>query len=227
MDMETTAPALPTLPAPPDMSAQIDRIADALAKAQAQIRAAAKDRENPHLRTRYATLASVWDAAREALTSNGLSVTQPSSFSMEKKTVLVVTVLLHPSGQWIRNELELPVAQATPQGIGSVITYARRYALSAVVGIAPDDETEDDGTGTPSASTQAASSQPAARALISAEQRKQLQALCEETGTDEESFAKWVSGGKSLAELPAIEFNRSLTALQRKASAQAAAKTKE
>ncbi len=133
------------LAAPSGMSAQIQLIAAALAKAQSQIRSAEKDRENPHLKASYATLASVWNAAREPLSAAGLSVTQPSSYNADRKSVIVVTVLMHGSGQWIRSELELPVIQATPQGIGSAITYARRYALSAVVGIAPDDETDDDG----------------------------------------------------------------------------------
>ncbi len=147
--MEQTAQALP---APSGMSAQINLIAAALAKAQAQIRSAEKDRENPHLKTAYATLASVWNAAREPLSSAGLSVTQPSSYSQERKSVLVETVLMHGSGQWIRSELELPVVKVDPQGIGSAITYARRYALSALVGIAPDDDDDGTGTGTGSSS---------------------------------------------------------------------------
>lgn len=117
-------------------------LARALAKAQAVMQSASKDKTNPAFRSRYADLASVWDACREALTTNGLAVAQLVT-SADKSSVTVETRLLHESGESLSSILTLPVEKATAQGVGSAITYARRYGLSAMVGVAPDDD--DDG----------------------------------------------------------------------------------
>jgi hypothetical protein len=135
-------------------SENIATLAAALCAAQAEMRGAAKDASNPIFRSKYATLASVWDAAREPLTSNGLSVVQVPEAS-EPGTCTLTTVLLHTSGEWLSSTMSVPVLPQvvvkgqdpaqTPQGYGSALTYARRYALAAMVGIAPDDD--DDGNG--------------------------------------------------------------------------------
>lgn len=112
----------------------------ALAKAQAEVQAAAKDKTNPHFRNTYADLASVWDACRKPLTTNGLSVTQWPGRT-EGGGVTVTTQLSHSSGQWMRSTLEMPLDnRANAQAVGSAITYGRRYALAAVAGVAPDDD---------------------------------------------------------------------------------------
>jgi hypothetical protein len=130
-------------------SEQINELAAALAKAQGQIQGAVKDSTNPAFKSRYADLASVWDACRMALSANGLAVVQGPALA--DRGVSVTTRLLHSSGQWAESTLILPMDKATAQGAGSAITYARRYALAAMVGVAPDDD--DDGN--------AASQQPA------------------------------------------------------------------
>lgn len=122
--------------------AGIAQLATALAAAQAEIKSASKDKDNPHFRSKYADLASVWDACRDAITKHGLAVSQTIATS-DNREVHVATVLLHKSGEWIKDTLTVPAVQATPQAIGSAITYARRYALAAIVGVAPDDD--DDG----------------------------------------------------------------------------------
>ena len=119
-------------------SEDIKELAAALAKAQGRMDGAKKDSTNPHLKRKYADLASVWDACRVALSENGLSVTQLPSGGPE--TVSVTTRLMHTSGQWIESELTLKPTQETPQGLGSAITYARRYALMAIVGVCADDD---------------------------------------------------------------------------------------
>lgn len=124
-----------------DQSPTLGRLALALAKAQRAIKGAAKDKLNPHFKQKYADLASVWDACREPLAVNGLAVLQPVMSS--GKSVIVTTLLVHESGEFIRSRLEVPVAQATAQGMGSAITYGRRYALSSLVGVAADED--DDG----------------------------------------------------------------------------------
>lgn len=126
-------------------SENISDLAAALAKAQGAMRGAKKDATNPHLRNRYADLASCWDACREPLTANGLSVVQFAA--TEGGHVQVTTRLLHASGQWMESTLALPWSGSKgltdAQAVGSALTYARRYGLMAMVGLAPDDE--DDG----------------------------------------------------------------------------------
>ena len=126
-------------------SSEIGELAKALAAAQGEMTAASKDATNPHFKSRYATLASVWDAIRGPLSRNGLSVSQVlETPDASPGLVAMRTILLHTSGQWIASRYVMPIAdKLTPQAVGSAITYARRYALSAIVGIAPDDD--DDG----------------------------------------------------------------------------------
>lgn len=119
-------------------SEQIAKLASALAKAQGRFKAAAKDAVNPHFRNRYADLASIWDAIREPLSINGLAVVQGAETSA--KEALVTTTLLHESGEWIQSTVTIPVVKGDAQGVGSAITYGRRYGLTALVGITQDDD---------------------------------------------------------------------------------------
>lgn len=119
-------------------SEAINEIATALSKAQAAIAGAVKDKTNPHFKSDYADLASVWDACRKPLTDHGLSVAQTAA--TEEGRVGVTTILMHSSGQWIRDSLVMKPTKDDPQGVGSCITYARRYALAAMVGVAPEDD---------------------------------------------------------------------------------------
>lgn len=147
-------------------SEQIQELAAALAKAQAQIEGAKKDSLNPHFRAKYADLASVWDACRDPLASNGLSVLQSPRLvaNGEVWTVEIETILMHASGQWMADVLAVPVAKLDAQGVGSSVTYGRRYALSAFVGVAPE---EDDGEAAvgraPAASTMHTVQKPTAK----------------------------------------------------------------
>ena len=123
-------------------NAELNHLATALAKAQSQMQHAIKDSTNPFFKSSYADLASVWHACREPLTKNGLCVIQHPTVSVEG-TVSILTILLHSSGQSTESTLTVPVLKRDPQAYGSAITYARRYALSAIVGISPNDD--DDG----------------------------------------------------------------------------------
>jgi hypothetical protein len=119
------------------MSATIGKLAEALAKAQAEMEGAAKDSTNPHFRSKYADLASVRDACRP-LAKYGIAHLQPTR--ADGPHVTVTTVLIHASGEWISEDLTLTAGQNTPQAVGSAITYGRRYGLAAMVGIAPEDD---------------------------------------------------------------------------------------
>jgi hypothetical protein len=134
---EDIARALDVKPPP----AGCQELAKALAMAQADIRSAEKDATNPHFRSRYATLSSVWDACREPLTRNGLSVVQLPQLVAGQ--LMLETRLLHTSGEWLSSWWPIQPVKDDPQGLGAALTYARRYTLAAMVGVAPDDD--DDG----------------------------------------------------------------------------------
>lgn len=136
------------LPGLASASPTIGALAAALVKAQAEMPTAAKDARNPHLNTQYADLASVWIAAKGALTKHGLAVLQRPGLRPRPESgpiVTVETILAHTSGEWVASEVALTPAPDkagnwTPQIIGSAITYGRRYGLAAMVGVVADDD---------------------------------------------------------------------------------------
>ena len=121
-------------------SQNLNELATAMAKAQAEIGTARKDAENPFFKKPYADLASIWEACRSPLSKHGLSIVQLPFASGRQVTVW--TMLLHSSGQFISGELTMSAVKDDPQSIGSCLTYLRRYSLAAVAGVAP---AEDDG----------------------------------------------------------------------------------
>ena len=121
-----------------ERSDSINELALALSKAQGALRGALKDSANPFFKSRYADLASVWEACREALAANGLAVIQ--SPSAQTQVVTVETLLTHASGQWVQGSVSCVAKDDGPQAVGSAITYLRRYALQSFVGVAPEDD---------------------------------------------------------------------------------------
>lgn len=124
-------------------SAEISKLAPALLKAQQAITFAAKDATNPHFKNTYANLESVIDAVKPALNANGIVFIQSFSPSESGKLNLT-TRLMHESGEWLEDELTMPLQKNDAQGYGSAATYSRRYALAAITGLyqADDDGTE-------------------------------------------------------------------------------------
>lgn len=119
-------------------SEHLNELASAVSKMQGELKPAKKDSKNPFFKSNYADLSSVTDACREALAKHGLAVTQVTS---ETEHGLVLhTVLMHSSGQWISGEMPVRPVKNDPQGMGSALTYARRYALQAIVGVAAEDD---------------------------------------------------------------------------------------
>jgi len=120
------------------MSDNISNIATALAKAQGEIDDATKGGFNPAFKSKYADLAAVRSVIREPLAVNDLSVVQfPRTV---QGGVEVETMLLHKSGEYLAETLFMPVNKYDAHGIGSGITYGRRYGLMAMLGIATDDD---------------------------------------------------------------------------------------
>ena len=125
-------------------SESVKSLAAALNKAQALLKPAVKDRDNPFFKSTYATLQSVWEAAAPVMAANGLSITQTFSIPPQDcGEVIIETTLMHDSGEWVSSQLALRPIKNDPQAFGSAITYGRRYSLAAILGIVTDDD--DDG----------------------------------------------------------------------------------
>lgn len=144
-------------------SEQINELAAALAAAQGEMTGALKDSANPFFKSKYADLASCWDACRTPLAKNGLSVVQltekgepvtvewettnqktgeVSAFKVATYELVIVTLLMHSSGQYISSALALIPREMTEMGMGACLTYGRRYGFTAMIGIAQVDQIE-------------------------------------------------------------------------------------
>lgn len=123
-------------------SPTIGKLAEALAKATLEFGPVIKATENPFYKSQYADLSTLIDATRKPLAKHGLVVTQ---FPGEAATgrVAVITAVLHSSGEWLRSEMSMPCSKPDAQGVGSALTYGRRYAYGATLNLAG--EKDDDG----------------------------------------------------------------------------------
>ncbi len=111
----------------------IEKLASALIKVQSEIGVAVKNKENPHLRSKYADLAAVWDAIAPALTKYGVAVVQAPIWRDGGQ--FLRTILIHESGQSIEGEYLVRPTKDDPQAWGSCLMYARRYSLAAMIGV--------------------------------------------------------------------------------------------
>lgn len=123
-------------------SEEIIEISKAMCSLQGAMQAAKKDKVNPHFKSSYADLTSVWEAIRQPLLDNGLCVLQDVTNASEG--VFVTTRVMHISGQWVEfGPFCIPVARENAQAIGAATSYAKRYALAAAIGVVA--EVDDDG----------------------------------------------------------------------------------
>lgn len=123
-------------------SESITKIASALVKAQGELNAVHKDGNNPHFRSKYATLQNIVESTRDTLRKHGLAVVQ--TFNETDGTYISLnTTVLHESGEYITGTFSMRPTKADPQGLGSACSYARRYCFSAAIGIVTDED--DDG----------------------------------------------------------------------------------
>lgn len=119
-------------------STEIKSIAAAMVSLQSAVDDAAKNKTNPAYKSKYADLSAILDAIRPAMKEAKLAVIQ--SPSAENGVVSITTRIIHVSGEWIESTLALTPSRSDPQGVGSAITYGRRYSLAALMGITQDDD---------------------------------------------------------------------------------------
>jgi len=128
-------------------SESLIKIAPALLAAQGAITFAKKDAVNPHFKSTYADLPAVIDAVKEALNTNEIAFVQSGSPS-ETGHLYITTRLLHTSGEWIEDTMPIPLQKNDAQGLGSAMTYGRRYMLAAMCGLYQDDDDGNDASRT-------------------------------------------------------------------------------
>lgn len=201
------------------MSDQINELASALSKAQGEMAPAIKDSSNPFFKSKYADLSSIWNACRDALSKNGLSIIQ--TVDMKEGQYVLITTLAHSSGQWISSIFPILNDKGNAQGLGSAITYMRRYALSAIVGVTCDED--DDGN---AACQSSKYSKPTEIEYVTAEQAGEIEYLldqCEPSYVTnvEEYYAKQFSVN-AWSELPRSQYEKLYSNISRKAKAKAA-----
>lgn len=169
-------------------SESLSKLAPALVKFQGEMKAVEKNAINPFFKSKYLDLAGVWEAIRDPLSKNGLSIVQiPAGDTL-------VTMLLHISGEYISGEQRLAPKNHDPQSIGSAISYARRYGISAVLGVVADED-DDGNAATKPVTHQQQKSTPALTVLgdddakrYEADKRKFLFDTLKKRGVEEELY---------------------------------------
>lgn len=194
----------------------ITEIAKAISLMQGSMDPAKKDKVNPFFKSQYADLASIWQAIRQPLIENGLSVIQDAITS--EGGLSVVTRILHSSGQWIEfGPLVVPIAKNDPQAMGSAISYGKRYAIGSALGVVA--ENDDDGQ----RAQRAAQKEPVKD--MTPLTRKQFEVLSEliepmtEYKTNVLEFLKKSEGVDMLEQMPARLYEKALAGAKAKREA--------
>lgn len=177
----------------------------ALAKAQGEFTAASKDKTNPAFRSKYADLAAYFEACRDALSKNGVSVTQwPVHVEGQQSRQHLITRLAC-EGEYQMAESSIPLSKADAHGTGGAITYLRRFALGAALGLAPDDADMEDDDGN-RASAGVKDKHPPAQTKVQPQVRvqPQPQAKAEEHPQPADPDAPWRATQSDLDRLNAL-----------------------
>jgi hypothetical protein len=143
---------------PMEFVGETAKLFPAFVKAQKGMGDLLKTNTNPHFKSKYADLAAVVEAVLPALHANGFGLMQPPH--SDGDIVEVETILVHESGGYIRSVLAMRPSKNDPQGVGSAVTYARRYALQSIAGIAPEDDDGNAASGPRPVSKQAEAPKP-------------------------------------------------------------------
>ena len=159
----------------------MQKIATALVKAQKAFGPALKTSTNPHFKSKYADLAACIEAVIDALNDQGIALIQQSHECADG--VIIETLFIHESGETLSGgKLHVPASKQDPQGYGSAMTYARRYALQAACGIAPEDD---------DANRAVASPKPAEKPSRAIRSRAEVEALVKAATTPELLTTVW------------------------------------
>lgn len=174
----------------------------ALAAAQKDIGFAMKDTDNPFFKKKYADLASVWRTVQDPLAKNSLSVSQSPGMELVNGSpyVTVTTRIQHSSGEWMQGVCYLPPGKSDAQSYGSVITYGRRYALSAILGVIQEDDDGESAVGRGKQEPAAQETKPAQKKQKATAAEKPGQKGSQQSGTKADRLTEIKSLAKFLME---------------------------
>ena len=192
-----------------EQSQEINELAMAVNAMQKEPLFALKDSSNPFFKSKYADLSSCWDAARKPLTDNGLCVIQTMDHD-EVGNTIIVTTLAHTSGQWMRGRLAIKPVKEDPQGVGSAITYGRRYSLASIIGLCPEDDDGEKATHPNIA--------PQKIEYITEKQQSEITDMLNATDSDGVKFLRWLKVA-SLAQMTQAHYEVAMKKLKEKAEA--------
>jgi len=190
-------------------SDELNKLFEALSKAQLEMEIAKTDSANPFFKSKYADLASVVKASRPFLAKNGLAVTQ---FTRELSSGQILnTRLCHSSGQWLESQMNVKPLKSDPQTLGSTLTYLKRYMYASIVGVVASDE-DDDGEGAMQPVRAQTSPAPASQTISKA----QLQVLSQELEGYEEILESILTGFKlsKLSDLLSKHYTQCITRIR-------------
>lgn len=183
-------------------SNETDKLFAALSAAQGEFTTVEKGRDNPFFKSKYAPLDSIIEMVRPVLPKHGLAFVQFNDIPENGQGVIIETIITHSSGQFIGGKLLMPLAKVDPQGAGSAITYGRRYALAAALGIVSDEDVDGNGHDAKKPEQKA----PPKVATINAEQNKRLRTLLTTNKVDADVWKKHFGIVSSL-DLPASKMD--------------------
>lgn len=138
-----------------NQSQSISKLAAALVAAQKEMPVIPKSAENPFFKSQYASLDCILELVKPILCNHGLTVIQGSSSPVSDAEGRITgfvgtTMLLHESGEWVETSLAMPLAKSDPQGMGSAVTYFKRYGVSALLNLATEEDDDANHASTPS-----------------------------------------------------------------------------
>ena len=199
-----------------EKSESIKEICIAFNKMQSVLEQPLKDKDNPYFRSKYVPLENVVDSIVKASKDNGLSFSQFAETD-DNGNICVSTLVMHKSGEWIQYpKLRMKPEKNTPQSLGSAITYAKRYALSAIFGITSDEDNDGNGESKPNQNTkQKQNNRPVQKITIVQAQEiaDTVQDIANLTGKDYDSINKTVLEAfkvNILSDINSIDFKQAI-----------------
>lgn len=190
-----------------------DSFTEAFLKLQASIRPAIKDASNPAFRSKYADFSAVMEAVRGPMHENGFVLVQRTDF--DSSDMWLETIIMHVGGEKIAARYPLRPIKQDPQGFGSALTYAKRYSLSALLGVVADED--DDGNAASGVNGHSKPATPPGK--VNADQVGHMRTQIERTGTDIEAFCRHFKI-EALPDMPIAKYATAMEMLNVKASKQ-------
>lgn len=208
-----------------NQSENINEISTALSKAQGEMPAAIKDSTNPFFKSKYADFGSVKEAAQPSLSKYGLCVVQTTDIIPGTNQVVLISILAHSSGQWFRSCLPVNPSKADCQGMGAALTYLKRYAFCALVGVVTDEDDDGETAVGRGKSLPQPKPMPVEKQTLSEQQLSIVNNLVNQLDDDsQKGFHRWIRetyGCENLKDVPSSVFDRCLTVVNAKLKMQA------